>query len=50
LTVTFDKAFFTGTTTLGGLNTTRPSIGIVAQDMNSGDYFRVTNAPAPAFR
>jgi predicted phage tail protein len=50
LTVTFDKAFFTGTTTLGGLNITRPSIGIVAQDMDSGDYFRVTNATSTSFQ
>jgi predicted phage tail protein len=50
LTVTFDKAFFTGTTTLGGVNTSRPSIGIVAQDMNSGDYFRVTNSTSTSFQ
>jgi predicted phage tail protein len=50
LTVTFDKAFFTGTTTLGGLNTSRPSIGIVAQDMGSGDYFRVTNSTSTSFQ
>jgi predicted phage tail protein len=50
LTVTFDKAFFTGTTTLGGLNTSRPSIGIVAQDMDSGDYFRVTNSTSTSFQ
>jgi predicted phage tail protein len=50
LTVTFDKAFFTGTTTLGGPNTSRPSIGIVAQDMDSGDYFRVTNSTSTGFQ
>jgi hypothetical protein len=50
LTVTFDKAFFTGTTTLGGVNTSRPSIGIVAQDMDSGDYFRVTNSTSTSFQ
>jgi predicted phage tail protein len=50
LTVTFDKAFFTGTTTLGGPNTSRPSIGIVAQDMDSGDYFRVTNSTSTSFQ
>ena len=50
LTVTFDKAFFTGTATLGGVNTSRPSIGISAQDMNSGDYFRVTNATSAGFQ
>jgi hypothetical protein len=49
-TVTFDKAFFTGTAGLGGTNAYRPSIGIVAQDMNSGDYFRVTNATSASFQ
>jgi predicted phage tail protein len=48
-TVTFTEPFFTGTATLGGVNVTRPSIGIVAQDMNSGDYFRVTNAIRTGF-
>ena len=49
-TVTYDHPFFTGTATLGGLNVTRPSVGIVAQDMNSGDYFRVTNSTGPSFQ
>lgn len=48
-TVTFDKPFFTGTAGLGGTNAYLPSIGIVAQDMNSGDYFRVTNVGSSAF-
>jgi hypothetical protein len=50
VTVTYDHPFFTGTATLGGLNVTRPSVGIVAQDMNSGDYFRVTNSTGPSFQ
>jgi hypothetical protein len=49
-TVTYEYPFFTGTATLGGLNITRPSVGIVAQDMNSGDYFRVTNSTGPSFQ
>lgn len=49
-TVAYDHPFFTGTATLGGLNVTRPSVGIVAQDMNSGDYFRVTNSTGPSFQ
>ena len=48
-TVTFDKAFFTGVAGLGGLNAYLPSIGIVAQDMNTGDYFRVTNVTSNTF-
>ena len=49
-TVTYEYPFFTGTATLGGLNIARPSVGIVAQDMNSGDYFRVTNSTGPSFQ
>lgn len=49
-TITYAHPFFTGTATLGGLNVTRPSVGIVAQDMNSGDYFRVTNSTGPSFQ
>jgi hypothetical protein len=49
-TVTYDYPFFAGTATLGGVNVTRPSVGIVAQDMNSGDYFRVTNSTGPSFQ
>lgn len=48
-TVTFDKPFFTGTAGLGGTNAYLPSIGIVAQDMNSGDYFRVTSVTGSTF-
>lgn len=48
-TVTFDKAFFTGTAGLGGPNAYMPSIGIVAQDMNTGDYFRVTGVTSTTF-
>ena len=48
-TVNFDKAFFTGVTGLGGSNAYLPSIGIVAQDMNTGDYFRVTSVTSASF-
>jgi predicted phage tail protein len=48
-TVNFDKAFFTGITGLGGSNAYLPSIGIVAQDMNTGDYFRVTSVTNASF-
>ena len=48
-TVNFDKAFFTGVTGLGGSNAYLPSIGIVAQDMNTGDYFRVTSVTNASF-
>lgn len=48
-TISFFDKFFTGTPTLGGVNVTKPAIGIVAQDMDSGDYFRVTSVTATSF-
>lgn len=47
--ITFANAFFTGTTTLGGVNTSLPSIGITGQNMASGDYFTVTNVSGTGF-
>ena len=47
--VVFDKAFFTGTTGLGGTNAYLPSIGIVAQNLATGDFFNVTNVSNTGF-
>jgi len=47
--VTFANRFFTGTSVLGGVNTSLPSVGIVAQNMATGDYFNVTNVTATGF-
>ena len=47
--VTFDKAFFTGTSGLGGVNSSLPSVGIVAQNLAAGDYFNVTNVTSTGF-
>lgn len=47
--ITFDKAFFTGTVSLGGVNAYLPSIGIVAQNLATGDYFNVTNVTSTGF-
>jgi len=47
--VTFDKPFFTGTSVLGGLNTSLPSIGITAQNLSQGDFFNVTNVTSTGF-
>jgi len=47
--VTFDKAFFTGTTGLGGTNAYLPSIGIVPQNLATGDYYNVTNVSNTGF-
>jgi hypothetical protein len=47
--ITFDKAFFTGTASLGGINAYLPSVGIVAQNLATGDYFNVTNVTSTGF-
>jgi predicted phage tail protein len=47
--VTFDKPFFTGTSVLGGINTSLPSIGITAQNLSQGDFFNVTNVTSTGF-
>jgi predicted phage tail protein len=48
-TVTFDKPFFTGTSALGGVNSSLPSVGITAQNMATGDYFVVTGVSGTGF-
>ena len=47
--ITFEHEFFTGTSTLGGVNSSLPSIGITAQNMASGDFFEVTNISGSGF-
>jgi hypothetical protein len=49
-TVTFDKAFFVGTTALGGLNAYLPSVGITAQNMATGDYFTLGTVTGTNFQ
>ena len=48
-TVTFDKPFFTGTASLGGVDTSLPSVGITAQNMATGDYFVVGSVSSSQF-
>jgi predicted phage tail protein len=48
-TVTFDKPFFTGTTDLGGVDSSLPSVGITAQNMATGDYFVVGSVSSSQF-
>ena len=49
-TITFSKAFFTGTSALGGgTSAYLPSIGIVSQNMQTGDFFSVTAVSDTAF-
>ena len=47
--ITFDKAFFTGTSALNGANSSLPSIGITGQNMASGDYFEVSGISGTGF-
>ena len=49
-TVTFDKAFFTGTAALGGATAYLPSVGITAMNMASGDYFEVGTITGSSFQ
>jgi predicted phage tail protein len=47
--VAFANPFWTGTAALGGVNSILPSIGITAQNLQSGDYFNVTNVSSSGF-
>ncbi len=47
--VTFQHPFFTGTSGLGGVNSSLPSVGITAYNMASGDFFEVTNVAGTGF-
>ena len=47
--VTFGNAFFVGTASLLGSNTKLPAVGITAQNMQSGDYFTLSNVTGTGF-
>ena len=47
--ITFANAFFTGTSALLGANTRFPSIGIVAQNIQTGDFYNITAVSATGF-
>ncbi len=47
--ISFGNAFFVGTASLLGANSKLPAIGITAQNMQSGDYFTVSNVSATGF-
>jgi|DEB0MinimDraft_6_1074348.scaffolds.fasta_scaffold01053_3 predicted phage tail protein len=47
--VSFGNAFFVGTASLLGANTRLPAVGITAQNMQSGDYFTVSNVSGTGF-
>ena len=47
--VTFDKAFFTGTGSLGGSNAYLPSIGITVQNLGAGERVNVSSVTGTGF-
>ena len=47
--VTFTNPFFTGTASIGGTNAYLPSVGITAQNMQTGDYFQVSSVSGTGF-
>ena len=47
--VSFNYPFFTGTASIGGLNAYMPSVGITAQNMQTGDYFQISSVTASGF-
>tara|TARA_R100000664_G_scaffold13919_1_gene22031 strand:+ start:7191 stop:10535 length:3345 start_codon:yes stop_codon:yes gene_type:complete len=47
--ITFSAPYFVGTSSLGGANAYLPSIGITAQNMQSGDFFTISNVSGTGF-
>ena len=47
--VTFDKAFFTGTASLGGINAYLPSVAVTVQNLGNGERLNVSNVSATGF-
>jgi len=47
--VTFDKAFFTGTASLGGTNAYLPSVAVTIQNLGNGERLNVSNVSATGF-
>ena len=47
--ISFGNAFFVGTASLLGSNSYLPSVGITAQNMQSGDFFEVSSVSASGF-
>jgi len=49
LDVTFGKPFFTGTSSLGGVNAFLPSVGITIQNASAGEYFVLSGVTGTGF-
>tara|TARA_Y100000004_G_scaffold59041_1_gene65680 strand:+ start:19633 stop:23013 length:3381 start_codon:yes stop_codon:yes gene_type:complete len=47
--VTFNNAFFVGTSALGNLNNFLPAVSVNPQNMGTGDYFEISNVTGTGF-
>ncbi len=47
--IVFAAPFFTGTSSIGGVNFYPPSIGITAQNIGTGEFFEITNISGTGF-
>ena len=47
--MTFDKAFFTGTASLGGINVYLPSVAVAVQNLGNGERLNISNVSATGF-
>ena len=47
--MTFDKAFFVGTASLGGSNAYLPSVAVTVQNLGNGERLNVSNVSATGF-
>ena len=48
-TVTFARPFFTGTSSLGGVNAFKPNVGVTVQNLGSGETVRILNVTGTSF-
>ena len=47
--MTFDKAFFTGTASLGGTNAYLPSVGVTVLDLGANERVNVSSVSSTGF-
>ena len=47
--VTFQKPFFVGTATTGGVNNYLPSVGVTVEDLGPGEHFNISNVSSTGF-
>ena len=47
--ITFAKPFFTGTSSLGGLDVFKPNVGVTVQNLGSGEYVTLSNITGTGF-